>query len=67
VFYHAWAGEWNVNFYYIADDIPAILAGWQSYTSSFGDDDPNLTDYCTEHKDGFYAFGDSAESSDEAD
>jgi hypothetical protein len=67
VFYHAWAGEWNVNFYYIAEDIPAILEGWQAYMSSFGDDDPNLTDYCTDHKDGFYAFGDSAESSDEAD
>lgn len=67
VFYHAWADSWNVNFYYIADDIPAILEGWQAYMSSFGDDDPNLTDYCTDHKDGFYAFGDSAESSDEAD
>jgi len=29
------------------------------------DDAPNLTDYCTEHKDGFYEFGATASSSDE--
>jgi len=65
VFYHSWADEWNVNFYYIADDIPAILEGWRTYTGSFEDSDPDLTDYCTDHKDGFYAFGDSAESADD--
>jgi len=65
VFYHAWAGEWNVNFYYMADDIPGILAGWEAYIASMDDDAPNLTDYCTEHKDGFYEFGATASSSDE--
>jgi len=57
MFVHAWAGEWNVNFYYMAEDIPAILAGWQAMVDSFGDDAPDLTDYCSEHKDGFYSFG----------
>ncbi len=60
VFYHAWAGEWNVNFYYMAEDIPAILAGWEQYIAAMDDDAPDLTNYCTEHKDGFYGFGDTA-------
>jgi hypothetical protein len=64
VFYHAWADDWNVNFYYIAEDIPAILEGWQAYVGSFDDSDPDLNDWCSEHKDGFYGFGDTAEGSD---
>ena len=57
VFYHAWANEWNVNFYYFAEDIPAILAGWDTYVGSMGDDAPDMNQWCTEHKDGFYEFG----------
>lgn len=57
MFVHAWAGEWNVNFYYMADDIPSILAGWEAMIASMDEDAPNLTDYCSEHKDGFYSFG----------
>jgi len=66
VFYHAWAGEWNVNFYYIGEDIPSILEGWEAYVDSFGDDAPNLTDYCSDHKDGFYEFGETAQATAEA-
>jgi len=62
MFVHAWAGEWNVNFYYMADDIPAILAGWEAMIDSFDDDAPNLTDVCFAHKDGFYTFGPTATS-----
>jgi len=61
VFYHAWASEWNVNFYYMADDIPGILAGWEDFIASMDDSAPNLTDYCTEHKDGFYSFSTTAQ------
>jgi hypothetical protein len=60
VFYHAWAGPWNANFYYMGEDIPTILKGWEMFTSSMGDDAPNLTDYCTVHKDGFYTFSETA-------
>ena len=62
VFYHAWAGEWNVNFYYMADDIESILYGWATFVTSMEDDEdaPNLVDHCTEHKDGFYQFGKTA-------
>lgn len=59
VFYHAWAGEWNVNFYFMADDIPAILAGWDEYVASMDDDAPDLNQWCSEHKDGFYEFGET--------
>jgi len=61
VFFHTWGSEWNVNFYYIADDIPSILAGWDTFIGSMDDDAPDLTEVCSDHKDGFYAFGTSAE------
>jgi hypothetical protein len=57
IFFHAWADAWNVNYYYMADDIPAILEGWETFVGSMGDDAPDITDYCTAHKDGFYEFG----------
>lgn len=67
VFYHSWADEWNVNFYYIAEDIPQILEGWQNYVGSFSDDDPDITEYCSAHKDGFYQFGPSINDGDDGD
>lgn len=60
MFVHAWAGEWNVNFYYMGDDIPAILAGWDAYIESMDEDAPDITEVCSEHKDGFYQFGTTA-------
>jgi len=64
VFYHAWAGEWNVNYYYQGDDIPSILEGWQSFISSMDDDGPDITEWCSEHRDGFYSFGPTASTPD---
>ena len=60
LFVHAWAGEWNVSFYYMGDDIPAILEGWDAFIGSMGDDAPDITNHCSEHKDGFYQFGTTA-------
>lgn len=60
-FYHAWAGEWNVNFYYMGADVSSILEGWSAFMASMDDDAPDLLKYCGEHKDGFYAFGTTAE------
>lgn len=65
VFYHTWGSEWNVNFYYIAEDVSQIMEGWQSYVASFSDDDPDITEYCHAHKDGIYQFGPSVVDSDE--
>ena len=60
MFVHAWAGAWNVNFYYMGEDIPAILEGWDAFVGSMGDDAPDITEVCSEHKDGFYQFGTTA-------
>ena len=60
MFVHAWAGAWNVNFYYMGEDIPAILEGWDAFIGSMGDDAPDITEVCSEHKDGFYQFGTTA-------
>jgi len=66
VFYHVWADEWNVNFYYVGEDIASILEGWEAYVGSAGDDAPDIADYCTDHKDGFYEFGATAQATAEA-
>lgn len=63
VFFHTWGSEWNVNFYYIGDDIPGILDGWDAFVGSFGEDAPDLTEVCGDHKDGLYQFGTSVEGS----
>jgi hypothetical protein len=51
----------------MGEDIPAILEGWQAFIDSMGDDAPDITDYCSEHKDGFYSFGPTAQSASESD
>ena len=60
MFVHAWAGEWNVNFYYMGESISGILEGWQAFMQSMDDDAPDLLEVCSDHKDGFYTFGDTA-------
>ncbi len=67
VFYHAWADEWNVNYYYLGKDIPTILEGWQQFQDAMPDEAPDLTDWCTAHKDGFYQFGRGTEDAEEGD
>ena len=64
LFVHSWAGEWNVNFYYMAEDIPGILAGWETFIDSMEDSEFDLTSVCTDHRDGFYRFGDTAMGAD---
>ena len=64
LFVHSWAGEWNVNFYYMGEDIPGILAGWDAFTASMEDSAFDINSVCTEHRDGFYWFGDSAMPAD---
>jgi len=66
MFTHAWAGEWNVTYYYMGDDIPAILEGWDTFIASMDDGAMDITSVCSEHKDGFYTFGGTAVAADEA-
>jgi hypothetical protein len=67
VFYHVWADEWNVNYYMLGEDIATILEGWEQYVANLEDapDSADITQWCKEHKDGFYQFGESTEGDDE--
>lgn len=60
-YFHAWASEWNVGIYTVAESIEAVLAA----TVEFGnrmqerhpDADNGLNQTCPAHRDGFYVFG----------
>lgn len=59
---HAWADEYNVNFYTVAESIPAFLAAWEEagerIAAIVGEDAENPMDkYCSGHKDAFYVLG----------
>jgi len=60
MFVHAWAGEWNVNFYYMGEDIASILEGWNAFIGSMDDSAPDMLAVCSDHKDGFYSFSTTA-------
>ncbi|MFQ5747498.1 MAG: hypothetical protein ACE5HF_09820 [Gemmatimonadota bacterium] len=67
---HAWADEYNVNFYSVATDIPSFLAAWQEgnerIAASVGEEfESALNRYCGGHKDAFYVLG--PRTSDEDD
>ena len=54
---HAWGDEWNLVFYWVAEDIPAFTAGWAEMTSRINQRHPDafpITDYCSDHKDNIY-------------
>lgn len=60
-FFHAWADEYNVGIYTVAENIEAVLAA----TVEFGnrmqerhpDADAGLNQVCPSHRDGFYVMG----------
>jgi hypothetical protein len=62
-FVHAWADEWNVGIYTVAESPEAII----SATAAFGeamqerhpDADAGLNQVCPAHRDGFYTLGPS--------
>jgi hypothetical protein len=54
---HTWGDEWNLVFYWTAEDIPAFLDAWQEMTRRINERHPDafpITDYCTDHKDNIY-------------
>ncbi len=54
---HQWGDEWNLVFYWLADDIPAFLDAWDEMRSRGVERHPdmlNIVDYCTDHKDNIY-------------
>ncbi len=59
--FHAWGDEWNVVYWYTADDISAFLSAWSELFSRAQERYPNgvalFQDWCFEHKDSMYSVG----------
>jgi hypothetical protein len=64
--FHAWGDEWNVVYWYVAEDIPAFLSGWSELFSRVMEKYPDAmelsTDWCFEHKDSMYRVGPETEA-----
>jgi hypothetical protein len=60
-FIHAWASEWNVGIYTVAESIEAILAATEEFGNRMEerhpDADNGLNQACPSHRDGFYFLG----------
>lgn len=70
-FIHAWASEWNVGVYTVAEDIPAVLAAVDEFGRRMEERNPDaantFAEACPEHRDGFYVFGPRTNDNDEDD
>lgn len=68
-FFHAWASEWNVGIYTVAESIEAILAATEEFGNRMQerhpDADAGLNQVCPAHRDGFYFLGPSTGMDDE--
>ena len=68
LFFHAWADEYNVNYYRIAEDIPTLLAAIAEVGQRFQAQNPDQADgpgpfaQCSQHKDNIYFMGPSTEA-----
>jgi len=57
-FSHIWADEWNVGFFWVAEDIQTFIDSWQESNTMFPDNATNVIgEACPTHKDGFYTLG----------
>lgn len=55
-FAHAWADEWNVGFFVVAEDVPTFLEAWREANSRMGPR-PVAGEACSAHKDNIYTLG----------
>lgn len=57
---HAWGDEWNVNYYYIAQDQDSFNKFWKEYVNRVRDKHPGsfgeAIKYYTAHKDNMYSI-----------
>jgi len=71
LFFHAWADEYNVNYYRRAADIPTLLAAIAEVGQRFQAQNPDQADgpgpfaQCSQHRDNIYFMGPSTGDSDE--
>ena len=60
-FVHAWASEWNVGIFTVAESIEAVLAATEEFGNRMEerhpDADNGLNQLCPAHRDGFYFMG----------
>lgn len=71
-FAHAWADEWNVGFYSVAEDIPTFIGAWNETNErvgqaveAAGSPENVIADACPVHKDAMYTLGPRTGMSDE--
>lgn len=59
--YHLWGDEWNVVYWYTAEDIPTYLAAFSELLSRLGqryrETALEQASWCNEHKDNMYSSG----------
>jgi len=60
LFNHAWGDEWNVNVWYVVDNMEAFVNFWQEYVKRLNEKSPGAFDemrpYIMEHKDNIYSI-----------
>jgi len=60
LFNHSWGDEWNVNVWYIADDMGSFEKFWDEYRKRVSEKDPdafkNLVAFIQDHKDNIYSI-----------
>lgn len=69
LYFHAWADEWNVNYYRIAPSMEGLFSAIAEVGRRFGERHPDLVDespfdVCTAHKDNIYFVGPSTGDSE---
>ncbi len=70
-FGHIWADEWNLAFYWVAEDIAGFIDAWQEAgqrINAANPDAPNLVfENCSAHRDGIYNLGPRTGMGDDED
>lgn len=60
LFNHAWGDEWNVNVWYVVDNMEAFTKFWQEYVKRLNEKSPGafegMREYIMEHKDNIYTI-----------
>lgn len=63
-FAHTWASEWNVGFYWVAEDVKTFIDAWQESNQrvgqaveAAGSPSSALSEACPVHRDGIYTLG----------
>ncbi len=73
MFFHAWADEWNVNYYRTGYSIGSLIEAVAEVGARVAEAHPELADgpgpfaACTGHKDGIYFFGPRTGDDDDDD